>query len=552
MKTFKKLTWVQSIVECIWLAITIIILFCNTFSVYGNTDQKHCQPRWIDSLVNAGVRSLDSGNVTNASRYFTIAYRCGMCKDSLLYFAAELYMRSMALDTALTFNWGLEKGGTLPRELYLRQRARIFRLMGWNQQADSILSLILNKEQYDCSFNIVASRSILSINPITLPPRTDRVFRIDEAIDDVGGFEIRNRVSHRNNTSFRRIYYMFNMNSDFKIPTKYSFSDENDTAMKSISCYFGAGELPFTPEGMFGHQWALHPDKRIDHYNRLMLSVPFTKKGYISISHTIKWTKEHICDDQTDFQFSMYMLRRKFSCFTTISAAHHYSRFNQYESQSGTSGIYSMIPLGYMGSSPTIDTVDTKYRYYHDRKLTQPFDLNSNPFINEYWDQQLLLRLVTQPEHDINATLKSAMQFTLPFKINLGINNYIRCSWYPEKVTWFSVGDSIRIDYLEMYKNYAVIFNSTNGTYYLNRARTDKYYYDNSLVEMKKHEKIRLDCYLSMAVNIEKELGRLGRLYFSAQYLKCFSTLPENAPIIHLDQNWELQAGWKKDILILR
>jgi hypothetical protein len=534
-----------------WLLLAFILI-CNTFSALGNNTQQHCQPRWIDSLVNAGIRSLDSGNVIAASRYFSIAYRCGMCKDSMLYFAAELYMYSMALDTALTFNWGLEKGGHLPQELYLGQRARIFRLKGWKQQADSILSIVRKKEQYNCSFNVYASRSILSINPITIPPKIDRIFRADEIIDDIGGFEVRNKVTHRNNTRFKQSYYMFNLDNDFKIPTRYSLTDGNDTAMRSVSCYFGIGELPLTPEGMFGHRWALHPDKKIDHYDRLLLSFPFTKKGYISTSHNVKWTKDGICDNQTDLQFSWFTFRRKFSWFKIISAAHHFSRFNQYESQSGSSEIYSRIPLGYIDSLATKDSAESKYLYYRDRNLTQPFHLDTNPIISEYWDKQPLMRLVTQPEHDISAILKSTLQFTLPLKINLGISNYIRCSWYPEKICWFSLDDSITINYLEMYKDYAVVFNSQNGRYYLNRARTESDFHNNSLVELKRHEKTRLDCYLSMTVNIEKEIGRLGELYFITSYVKCFSTLPENSPLISLNQNWELRAGWKKDISKIR
>jgi hypothetical protein len=162
------------------------------------------------------------------------------------------------------------------------------------------------------------------------------------------------------------------------------------------------------------------------------------------------------------------------------------------------------------------------------------------------------MKLFVQPTQDINATVKSSLFLNLPFKTDLNIENNIQCSWYPEKkVIWFTVKndkDSSKINIENMQKIYAILYNVSDGKYYLTTNRVDPKSIKNNLIELKKHQKTRFDCYLSMTINIEKEIGILGELYFITSYMKCFSTLPENSPLITLNQNWELRAGWKKDI----
>lgn len=528
----------------------LLYLFFIIVSVQAQELPQKCPARWVDSLVFAGIRSLDSGNISNANRYFSIAYRCGMSKDSMLYFAAELYMRSMALDTALTFNWGVEKSAHLPRSLFLEQRSRIFRLMGWARQADSLLTLIRKKVQLDFSLNLSGSRNILSLNPIMIPPKSDLIFKPGDIIDDAGRTGIYNKLSLFNNTRLRRFFFILGFNGDFKVPTRYSYTDETDTILRSAAIYTGAGELPFTPELMLGHRWAIHPDSKTDHYEKVLLSFPIKNSGYLSLGHDIKWTKNGVEDDRTDLQYSRFTFHRKLTWLRTVAASHHYSNFNQFENKVGSSGIYTMIPVGFVDSFVLIDTMEQYLRYYRDRNNSQLF--TGHPIASEYWDLQPGMRLMIQPEHDINLHMKSSLTFSLPFKIGLNVQNAVRCSWYPEKVCWYTVADSVAINYLKMYKDYAVIVDVSSGKYYLYMERTQKSFIKNSLVQLNKHEKTRIDCYLSMMMSLEKEVWKIGTVYFSAQYLKCITSLPEKVPLISLNQNWELQAGWKKDITIAK
>jgi hypothetical protein len=518
-------------------------------SVQAQESSQKCPARWIDSLVVAGIQSLANGKITDANRYFTIAYRCGMSKDSMLYFAAELYIRSMALDTALTFNWGVERSAHLPSALYLEQRSRIFRLMGWTRQADSLIALMRKKIQLDCSLNLSGSRNILTLNPIMVPPKSNLVFRPEDIIDDAGKMGVYNKLSLYNNTILRRVFFLLGLNGDFKVPTRYSYTDETDTILRSAAMYAGVGELPFTLECMFGHRWVVHPDSKTDHFDKIQLSFPIKKEGYLSLGHDIKWTKNDVEDDRTDLQFSRFTLLRKLSWLRSVCASHHYSNFNQFENEMGPSGIFSMIPLGYVDSLPWLDSTEMELRYYYDQSRYLP---STEDYPEYYWAQQPGMRFLIQPEHDINLHLKSSLTFTLPFKIGLNLQNSARCSWYPEKVCWYTIPDSIKEYNFNIYDNYAVICDASSGKYYLYMDRKQVYFNKDRLVELNKHEKTRIDFYLSMAVSIEKEVWKIGTVYFSAHYLKRFSSLPEKVPLISLKQNWELQAGWKKDITIAK
>jgi hypothetical protein len=46
---------------------------------------------------------------------------------------------------------------------------------------------------------------------------------------------------------------------------------------------------------------------------------------------------------------------------------------------------------------------------------------------------------------------------------------------------------------------------------------------------------------------IEKTLHPFGEIYVIFSYIKGFSTLKANDPLVKLNHYWELQAGWKKD-----
>jgi hypothetical protein len=512
-----------------------------------------CEKRWVDSLVCAGKRSLDSGNVFDAKRYFAIAFSCGMSRDSMLYLAAETYMRSFVLDTALTFNWGLEKMGHLPADVFLEQRLRIFRMMGLNHKADSIQSVIRKKERYDLSINVFAFRNILTLNQVMIPPVNKTFYDPDEIVDDAGDIQINQRLYRYYNSWFKRAYAMFNISSDFVVPTRHSFSEDNDTAIKSLSCFIGAGEMPRTPELMVGHRLAIHPDLKIDHYNKVLLSFSLKHNSNVSLGHDVKWTNGQVCDNRTDLQFYKILTIRKMFWMPSISAAYHYSKINQYEEDITLYNLYPKLPVGYIDSRSLSDSLVAKSRYYSDKNLSRAFEMDTIIFPDDdYWNNQPEIRLFVQPTKDVSSTLKSSLFLHLPFKTDLNIDSYIRGSWYPEKVSWFSVkNDSSFINLLNMKKAYAIVFNTSDGKYYLNTNRVDHSPMRNNLVEIKKHEKTRIDCYLSIAISIDKKIGRLGELYFITSYVKCFSTLPEISPLISLNQNWELRAGWKKDISIM-
>jgi hypothetical protein len=184
-------------------------------------------------------------------------------------------------------------------------------------------------------------------------------------------------------------------------------------------------------------------------------------------------------------------------------------------------------------------------RYYRDANRTQPFE---SDFLSDYWDGQPGMRLITVPHHDVNMTLQSVWHRQLPFHLNLIIADFIQCAWFPQKVEWFSVDDKARVTFNDLYSFYGVVYDAASGNYYINTQRQQLAYMRGSFVDLKKHEKTRIDCTISGSVILEKQLGGLGKLYFSTTYVKGFSTLTEKDPLVCLDRYWEMQIGWKKDI----
>lgn len=533
-----------------------LLLISGTFFTSDATAQStlKCEPRWIDSLVCAGKRSLDSGKTADAKRYFAIAFDCGMSKDSMFYFAAETYMRSFAPDTALTFNWGLEKIGHFPREVYLEQRSRIFRLMGMQQKADSILSIIRKKYRYDISVNISGARNILTLNPVVVPPVNEFFFNPDAIIDDAGNFQVNQRFCRYTDRWFKRIFAMLNFKSDVDIPTRYSFTDSTDTVMQSLALSIGAGDMLRTPELIAGHRLAIYPDLSIVNFNNLLLSIAFKKRTTLSFSHDIKWANRQIFDDRTDLHIYTMVPLRKHLWMPSVSAAYHFSKVNQYENDVTSVNLYPKLPVGYIDSVSLSDSLAAHSRYYRDPTLSQPVEMDTIMFPDDdFWNYQPSIRLFSQPTKDISGTIRSSLFLQLPFKTNLSLEQYLQLSWFPEKVQWFSVvNNAASVNILNMQKVYAVVYNTSDGKYYLNTNRVDHSPLRNNLIELKKHEKTKVDCYLSIAATFEKEIGVFGKLYFKTGYVKCFSTLPESSPLISLNQSWELRAGWKKEISKIR
>ncbi len=527
----------------------VFIFYCAVFS--GSALARGPDyAAWIDSLVAAGNRSLDSHDQVSARRYFTAAYKCGMSKDSMYYFAAEIYLRAFAADTAMTFNWALEKSGHFKREIYLEQRARIFRAIGWKREADSLLAFIRKKEQHDVGLFASASRSILSLSPFSLAPINLTLRMPDADIDDNGNGGLRYKWSRHQDTRLKRIFMLLDGNTDIRLPTRHSFDEASDTLIRSISLYAGAGDFPSTPEGMLGHRIAVHKDKKIDHFDKASCSFSIGKQRFLQAGQDIKWTIDQGIDEsRTRISLSQLSFQRKYTFLLAVSLSHQFSNMDLYQNKSGSGGIYQLIPVGYVDSLDVHDTTEPEYRYYRDQGLKDRYT-GTQMRMDTYWARQPGMRLVTFPKHNLAAELKSSLQFKLPFRLNLTLLNSIQCLWYPKKIEWFTADDTI--SYSKLYTDCDVIFNAADGNYYINKNPNSPYYMKNNLVELKKHGKKRIDCYISLSTALEKQVCELGKFYFSATYLKNFSTLRHDDPIVGLNYCWELQAGWKKDISFTR
>ena len=521
-----------------------LIFFCLAFFPHGASSEPECSNR-LGSLIIAGNRYLDNNDVANARRCFTKAYKCGMSKDSLCYFAAEIYMRSFAPDTALIFNWALEKSGRLKRELYMSQRARIFRMIGLKREADSLFALIRKNDQHEASVVASASRTVMSLAPFSLIP-INLTLTPDIDIDDIGCEGIHYKWSRYHDSWLKRTFVMLDISTDLPVPTRHSFDEGSDTLIHFFSFSAGAGNFPATPECMVGHRFSVHTDNKTDHFNKLSCLIPINKSWFLTTNQNIKWTgSEGIDDSRTELCLSRLSLSRKYSWFRALSFSHHFSKSDLYQNKLGSSGIYRLMPLGYIDSLILPDSSQPRLRYYRDRNLTIPF---TSDFIDEYWSEQPSLRLVTIPEHAFDASLRSSLRLNLPFGMRLITAPFVQCIWYPQKMQWFSIDDSATISYYRLYTDYAVVFNAADKKYFINTQRTQLHYMNNSFVELKKHEKARIDCYISMSVTLEKGLNEIGRLYCSATYVKGLSTLSRADPIVGLNYCWEFQVGWKKDI----
>ena len=167
----------------VWIAI-VVVFHSATEAVSLTPDDSGCI-KWRDSLVTAGVRSLSIHDIPGAQRYFTAAYRCGMNKDSMCYFAAEMFIQRFVLDTALVFNSALEKSTTFDRELQIAQRVRIYRLLGRERTADSLLAKGRGYNRHEFTIRAGGSRKSTTIGSITFIPQNFTIHP-DEDYDDAG------------------------------------------------------------------------------------------------------------------------------------------------------------------------------------------------------------------------------------------------------------------------------------------------------------------------------------------------------------------------------
>jgi hypothetical protein len=514
-------------------------------------------PTRLDSLIIAGNRSLDSLDIPNARRYFTTAYKCGMSKDSMCYFAAELYIRSFALDTALAFNRALEIKGRLKRELFIEQRSRIFRIIGWQREADSLAALLRKKERHDISVNVYAARSVMGLTPLTLAP-AQRIFSIPEDIDDIGNGSLSYQWSRYLNAWPKRIFLRFDAATDAIIPTRHSYDEKSDTLIRSIGFAAGAGDFPSSAECLAGHRMDIHEDGKIDHFTKLNLTCPIGTNRFLAAKHETKWTSDQGIDNsRTELIYTQLSHIRKFGQSGSFSLSHHFSKSNLYQNKLGATGIYKAVPIGYVDNVDSLK-IDEYFRYLKSPHDTARVSIEGFG-LSDYWTAQPRLKLVTVPEHNVSATLSSVFLISLPFRMNINLTQSIQGFWFPEKLRWYSFLPSNQADFFDIQNlifnnDYAIVYNAADGKCYLNDARGGATYAEGRLkgITVIAHEKTRIDCYITLSMTIEKTFGKIGKFYFSSTYAKGFSTLTRADPVVGLDYYWGMQAGWKKDISFAR
>jgi hypothetical protein len=365
----------------------------------------------------------------------------------------------------------------------------------------------------------------------------------------------------------KRFFFAFDMETELGIPRPFrqytrDTLEESDTVIQAVAFHTGAGNFPLTPEFMLGHRLGIHTDGKTDHFSSLKLTYPLGIKRFLAVKHETKWTPDQGIDNSsTDMSYMQLSLGRKFSYFGIISSAFQYSKSNIYQNKLGTAGIYRPVPIGYIDKY--IDSIQTgdQFRYYRSISDTVQVPIDG-PLLYKYWSTQPGLTLVTVPEYDIAIALSSTFQISLPLKMKLSFMQSIQGIWFPKKLQWYSFdavnrNDSNLKDDINKtydYNNYAIVYNAADGKSYLNTGRGGQHYSNGSLKEISiiNHSKTRMDCNISLSVGLEKEFNNIGKLFCATTFLKSFSTLTKDDPVVILNYYWEMRAGWKKDISFTR
>jgi hypothetical protein len=502
--------------------------------------------RWRDSLIVAGIRSLDVDDFFGARRYFTAAYECGMSRDSMSYFAAEMYLRRYVLDTALIFNQSIEKSASLKRELWAEQRSRIYRILGRTDTADSLLLNGTRSFRHELSLAVSGSRRDMVIGPITFLPQQITITPGDD-FDDLGKSTFRYKLTQLSMPLVRRLSIAADLQSEFPVPTRYSFSETYDTLMYNAGCKIAAGDGMSIPLSAAAYRARIHRDGKIDHYTSITVSAAAGKKLVVTLGSEEKWIRHQGLDDaRTEAGCNLLFRSRRLQRSFGVILAHHYSKFDLYQNKiTSKTGIYDPLPLGF------VDTLidGDQYRYYLDRACTkQPDDPD---LLNYYWRDQPGMRFLSPlPEHDISATLRTSFMTILPFQINMTLFGFIQGVLFTKQVEWFSTDEPVFAYFDDLYDKYAIIYNAADGSYYLSKDRSQLSYTPAQLTPLRRYEKQRADCFLSLSLVIDREFGRFGKLYFMANGFKGFSTLGATDPVASFNYGWELSAGWKKDLVV--
>ncbi len=500
--------------------------------------------RWRDSLIVAGVRSLGANDFYGARRYFTAAYQCGMSRDSMSYFAAEMYLRRFELDTALVFNQAIEKSSTFSRELWAEQRARIYRILGRTDQADSLISKRKNRLQHDLSFAVSGSRRDMVIGPITFLPQQFTISPGDD-YDDLGKSLFRYKLTQLNVPRVRRLSIAADLQSEIPVPTRYSFSEPYDTLMYNAGCQLAAGDGMSIPLIMAAYRARIHNDGKTDHFTSAIVSLAAGKKAVITLGNEEKWIRHQGLDDaRTDLGCNLLPRGNRLRRSVGITLGHHFSRFDLYQDKiTSKTGIFDPLPLGF------VDTLRTNedYRYFTDRACTIKSDFADVP--KYYYERQPGMRFLSPlPEHDVNAGLRTSLQAKLPLRVGILLLGSIQGVLFTKKVEWYAADEPVSVFFDDLYEKCAIIYNAADGCYYLSKDRTQLSYSPDQLTPLYRHRKLRSDCYLTLSLVLDREFGRFGKLYFMANGFKGFSTVEATEPVASFNYGWELSAGWKKDL----
>jgi hypothetical protein len=498
--------------------------------------------KWVDSLIKAGMRSLERNDISAARQYLTAAYQCGMSRDSMHYFAAEMYLRSGAFDTALIFNWALERGGRFDRKLYLEQRARIFRAVGGGRLADSLEALYLRRIRHDISLSASSARNGLLIGPfsfilqqLTIKPETD--------IDDAGQAGCRYKITRMTNSRLQALFAGCEALTDLPVPTRYSFDEANDTIMGSGAVFLGAGDFPATPELRLGYRARVHTDFKTDHFTRGTATFSIGKTGMVSATGEVKLIRGQGMDESREEMSGMHLLRVwKSKGVLAVTLAHHFSRFDLYQDKAGVIGLYPALPLGYVDSFSAGQPI----HYFREKDLSTLYE---SDFLNYYWQKQPGMKLLERlPEHDINASIRTSWQLPLPLGIAMTVSGYAQGITFTKKIKWHATDAPLMVSPWDKdLEYYAVVYNAADGGYYLNTDNRNLNYSESSFLKLRSHEKRRTDCYLGGSVMFERRIAVAGKLYFMITGLKGFSTLDPKDPVATFDRGWGLQGGWSKD-----
>ncbi|HLV30604.1 MAG TPA: hypothetical protein VKY57_03435, partial [Chitinispirillaceae bacterium] len=533
----------------IFFTVTFFLFLAGIhFPLYGAIPPGIDCAKWKDSLITAGISSLQNNKIDSARFFFAAAYDCGMSRDSMYYFAAEVFLQSGVFDTALVFNWALQNSGNFDPKTCQEQHNRIQKAIECSRKKKSSrLVDQAGKKKYSIVFRSSAERNKIKLNPVSFIPYA---FTYDphSDIDDAGKSGITCIFSRYTGNPVRRLCIRLAMDADLPLPTKYSFSDTTDTLKGLLGFSGGIGNFPKTPELQIGYQVQVHSTLRTDNFYRLMFTCAPSKTIFLSTDTEIKQvTNEGIVEYRTDLTMLKKMPHLRNCNHFAVQLQHIYSSTDIYQDETGvSSALYPFLPVGYVDSIVN----EKRFQYYYDNARLQAFN---SVYLNDYWAGQPNMKLIRPyPEHQLNVTLRNAWRFFLPLRIRCDFSNSFTGTFYTKPVEWFEPEELFVEDVGSIYRNmklkYAIIYNAADGEYYLNMERSDLY--PNSVIRLDHYRKWRIDYTLFLSLHLERMIRKIGAIYCFAGYIKGFSTIASGDPIVTFNYGWDLQAGWRMNFSV--